>query len=327
VAEWTQHTLSRWARGDGPATAAGEWRWNDIAVTIPAILTPEQHSEWAAWKADTALAQTNRGEYLLAGRAHTPCGGRYHGRTAGSQTPVYACKRRLTTKAGDPRRCACRSIRVDTLDDTVWPQVRAALTQPALPTASAEHVRDPNRPDIGGDTLSTGIAEAAHIIAQLQQAIAEEYQAAREDGYDPATARMMVQTLHADLKQAHDNLSRLSRVRAAITTIAGATSDPSGAQQTLEHARKRLDDLDVRSKQQVLDALGVTVQVTAYEQCAACGGSGYQPIPPGSGRHWPPSCPNCHRMRMTPEVTVHITAPQALLALTTHTSQSTATAG
>jgi DNA invertase Pin-like site-specific DNA recombinase len=50
--EWTQHTLSRWARGDGPATAAGVWRWTDLAVPIPAILTPEQHSEWVAWKAE-----------------------------------------------------------------------------------------------------------------------------------------------------------------------------------------------------------------------------------------------------------------------------------
>jgi hypothetical protein len=134
---------------------------------------------------------------------------------------------------------------------------------------------------------------------------------------------MMVQTLHADLKHAHDNLSRLSRVRAAITTIAG---DATQARRTLHDARSRIDDLDVRGKQQVLDALGVTVQVTGYQQCATCAGSGYRPIAPGTGRRWPPSCPQCHRLRTTPEVTVQITAPQVLLALTTQTTDATAAA-
>ncbi|PZS15080.1 MAG: hypothetical protein DLM57_13345 [Pseudonocardiales bacterium] len=325
---WTQHTLSRWARGDGPTTAGGLWRWNDIAVPIPAILTAEQVSEWAAWKADTGMRQTNRGEYLLGGRARTPCGGRYHGRTAGTQNPVYACKRRLTAKTGDPQRCDCRSIRVDTLDHAVWSHVSAALTQPnrctELLAPAADRAGGTQRLEIGGDTLSAGIADAAHLIGALQQAIAAEYQAAREDGYDPATARMMVHTLHADLTQAHDNLSRLSQVRSAITALAADTTD---AHHILYHARRHLDHLDVHGKQHVLDALGVTVQVTGYTKCTTCGGTGYQPIPPGTGRHGPPSCPTCRRIRTTPEVTVHITAPQVLRALTEPPSDLSATAG
>jgi site-specific DNA recombinase len=39
-AAWTQLTLSRWARGDGPTTAGGAWRWNELTVPIPPILSP-----------------------------------------------------------------------------------------------------------------------------------------------------------------------------------------------------------------------------------------------------------------------------------------------
>ncbi|MGH8962745.1 MAG: hypothetical protein ACRDWT_16420 [Jatrophihabitantaceae bacterium] len=120
--------------------------------------------------------QTHRSEYLLDGRARTPCGAATTAGPLAAQSPVYACKRPLTTKARDPRRCDCRSIRVDTLDHAVWPQFRGALRQPARLTAIVEQAGDPKRPDIGGDTLSAAIADTAHIITQLQQAIAEEYQ-------------------------------------------------------------------------------------------------------------------------------------------------------
>jgi hypothetical protein len=161
-----------------------------------------------------------------------------------------------------------------------WP---ASTSKPASPER-----RPPARP---ADTLGSRIADTAALIAQLQQAIAEEYQAAREDGYDPATARLMIATLHADLTHARDNLARLSAVRSALTTTT-TTTDTAGLAQTLHAARARPDELDTTSKQVVLDALGVTVHVTGYTTCATCDGTGYQPIPPGHGRHWPPSCPH-----------------------------------
>jgi site-specific DNA recombinase len=326
-AEWTKDTLLRWARGEGPATAAGTYRWNDLTVDIPPILTGQQHREWAAWKADTAQPQRDRGAYLLGGLARTPCGRYFHGRTAGSQTPVYACRRRLTTNVSDPNRCGCLSIPIDTLDDAVWSQIRAALTRPGGLAALAGHPAGTSQLDIGGHTLNARIAATADTIAGLQQAIAAEYQAARDDGYDAATARMMIAPLHADLKRAQGDLARLSKVRAAITTTAGtdgATPDP---RQTIDRARLNLDNLDLPGKHQVLDTLAVTVQVTGYRLCDACGGTGYQPTPPGHGRHWPAICATCRRMGKLPEVTVQIGAPEALLALGQDTREATGTAG
>lgn len=323
-APWTPETLARWARGHTPATAAGVWRWNDLTVEIPAILTPEQASQWAAWKADTAVQQSDHGSYLLGGRVATPCGGRYHGRTAGSQTPVYACRRRLTTKASDPQRCSCVSIRVSALDTAVWSEIRTALTRPAALAALAREAAGVAHPQIGADTLGARIAETAKAIADIQRRIANEYQEAREDGFDPATARMMVQPLHADLKRSQADLSRLGKARAALTRL---STDNSRLQRLLDRMRGRIGDLDVDGKQQVLDALSVEVHVTSYKPCGECGGTGYQAVPVGSGRRWPPSCPTCQRMRQLPVVDVRITAPEALLDLADDTQPAAAIAG
>jgi site-specific DNA recombinase len=321
---WTRGTLARWARGDAPPTAAGTWRWNDLTVEIPPILTEEEIRDWAAWRADTTLPQTDHGTYLLGGRVVTPCGGRYHGRTAGTQAPVYACRRRLTTKADDPTRCGCLSILVDALDNAVWSEVRNALMRPTSLAALAREAAGEGQPVIGADTLATRITDVAQVIADLQQRIASEYQAARDDGFDATTARLMVQPLQSELKQAQTDLSRLSKARAALIRVA---TDTEQLQATLERVRGRIDDLDVSGKQAVLDALAVEVRVTGFLPCPACGGSGYQPIPTNRGRRWPPRCETCLRMRHLPTVSVQIHAPEALLELADETQTPASIAG
>ena len=311
-AAWTQQTLSRWARGDGPTTAAGTWRWNELTVPIPPILTADELQAWAAWKNDTRLPQQAPGRYLLSGRVHTPCGGLYHGRTAGTQTPVYACKKRLTTRADDPSRCQCRPIPVDTLDEAVWSQVAAALTNPARLEELTTPTAAQTVPDIGVDTLAATITEIAEAMSALKHEIAAEYQAARADGFDAATARLMVQPRQTDLADAQRNLDRLTAVRAALTRPDSNIAAGYGAQSTSEllPGARAAATLDNPAKQVVLDVLGVTVHVTGYDTCPTCHGTGYQPIPPGYGRHWPPGCPTCHRLREIPRFTVQITTPQ-----------------
>jgi DNA invertase Pin-like site-specific DNA recombinase len=319
-APWTKQTLSRWARGDGPTTAAGAWRWLDLTVPIPPILTTGEHAQWMAWKRDTAKPARRHTTYLLGGRVLTPCGRYFHGRTAGTQNPVYVCQHRLQTPADSPDRCACRSIRVETLDDVVWAQVRAALTSPlsvAIGRTRASSRRRPGggkdrsaRVDIGADTLTPRITDAAQDVSDLQHEIAAEYQAACQAGFDAATARLMLQHRREELAHAQDGLERLQRVRACLSGVRDSTL---AGREAVDRARDRIDDLDLGGKQQLLNLLSVQMQVTGYHQCPTCAGTGYQPIPPGSDRHWPPSCPSCHRLRVLPDVTVHIGAPELLL--------------
>lgn len=107
----TKQTLSRWTRGDGPTTAAGTWRWLDLQVPIPPILTTAEHAAWIAWLREATRPAQRHTAYLLGGRVRTPCGRYFHGRTAGRKNPLYVCRHHLTTPAGDPERCGCISIR------------------------------------------------------------------------------------------------------------------------------------------------------------------------------------------------------------------------
>ena len=317
---WTKQTLSRWARGDGPTTATGTWRWLDLQVPIPPILTTAEHAAWIAWLRETARPAQRHTAYLLGGRVRTPCGPYFHGRTAGQQNPLYVCRHHRTTPAGDPDRCGCISIRVDTLDQLVWSEVRAALTRPPAAACREDARRTAGerdgvleggpRLDIGADTLADRITTTAEDIAELQHTIAEEYQAARADGFDPATARLMLQTRRDQLTQAQAALELLQQVRSTLTPARAADTADRNA---VERARVRMEDLDLDGKQQVLDLLEVRAEVTGYHACDTCGGTGYAPIPPGTARHWPPSCPACHRLKVLPDLVVDIGHANLLL--------------
>jgi DNA invertase Pin-like site-specific DNA recombinase len=332
-APWTKQTLSRWARGDGPTTAAGAWRWLDLTVPIPPILTAAEHAEWMTWKRDTAQPATRHTTYLLGGRVRTPCGRYFHGRTAGTQNPVYVCRHRLQTPTDSPDRCGCRSICVETLDDAVWSQVRADLTTGlhAAPNRGRRRAGDAGNSasdrdggttlDIGADTLAARIAAAAEDISRLQHTIAAEYQAARQAGFDPATARLMLQARREQLTHAQHGLDRLHRIRQTLTRVPDTTL---ADREAVDRARARIDDLDLPGKQQLLDLLSVQAQVTGYHPCPTCAGTGYQPIPPDYDRHWPPTCPSCHRLRVLPDVTVEIGATHLLLTHPTAESRSPA---
>jgi DNA invertase Pin-like site-specific DNA recombinase len=329
---WTKDALSRWVRGDGPTTAAGAWRWRDLRVAIPPILTAAEHEAWMAWKRESARPAHRHSAYLLGGRVRTPCGRYFHGRTAGRDSPVHVCRHRKQTRADDPERCGCRSIRVQTLDDAVWSQIRTALTTPPPPVAKQPRGRrrpvsgnrgnrgnrgnggkgsGGSRLDIGPDTLLPRIADAAEDVARLQPTIATEYHAARAAGFDATTARLMLHPRRTELAAAQQALTRLQGIQEALAHVA----DPTVAdRETLDRARARIDELDLDGKQQLLDLLDVQAQVTGYHPCPTCAGTGYQPIPPGHHRHWPPSCPTCHRLGVLPELTVHIGNTELLRA-------------
>ena len=113
----------------------------------------------------------------------------------------------------------------------------------------------------------------------------------------------MVGPRHTELTAALQALTRLQGIQEALTRAA----DPTVAdRETLDRARARIDKLDLHGKQQIIDLLDVQAQVTGYHPCPTCAGTGYQPVPPGHHRHWPLSCPACHRLGVQPDLTIHI---------------------
>lgn len=308
---WTRATLSAWARGAQPRTsAAGKWRWGSTEVAIPAILTPDQVQEWAAWQADTEVVQTSHGGYLLSGYLRTPCGRRYHGRTAAGQSPVYSCRHHLSTKAGSPDHCACTNIAVAAADTAVWDEVARILTDPVALAALAAEVAGVGMGP--GDTAGARAAEASRTAAELQEQVAVEYQDARDAGFDAATARLMVRGVQAELQAAQAEMNRIARARAV------AQRQHVGADllsHTVSRVEGRIAELDLAGKRAVLAALEVRAQVTGYEPCPECGGSGYLTCPPGAPRGFPPPCHHCRKLRRLPVLQVSITASEALIAV------------
>lgn len=300
---WTAEVLARWARGDTPGTAGGLWVWGDLTAEVPAILSPRETAEWQAWRSDTAVSQTGHGKYLLSGLVATPCGRSFHGRTAGKQAPTYSCRHRLTARG--PDKCGCLNVSVAALDALVWGRVAELLTDPhAIKTIAAHAVSD--APSWVDDQMDAAMSAAS----DLRERVAVEYQAALDDGFDAETARAMVRGRQEALKAAQAEVSRLGKVRARAARSGSARTLQDVAEQVRQRVESGQDD-----KRAVLDALGVQVRVTRYEPCPACGGSGYQSLPPGSGRRFPPACAHCNRMRMLPVVDLDITAPEALLGL------------
>jgi len=308
---WTRATLSTWARGAQPTTsAAGKWRRGDTEVGIPAILTPGQARDWAAWQADTSVAQTSHGAYLLGGHLFTPCGRRYHGRTATGQAPTYSCRHYLATKAGSPEHCDCTNISVSAADAAVWGEVAHTLTDPTALAALATEVAGVSAGP--GDTVGARAAEASRAVAELQEQVAAEYQDARDAGFDAATARLMVRGVQAELQTAQAEMNRLARARAA------AQRRHVGADllsHTVAQVQGRIAELDLAGRRAVLAALDVRAQVAGYELCSECGGSGYRACPPGAARGFPPACGHCRKLRRLPVLQVSITAPEALIAV------------
>jgi len=308
---WTRATLSTWARGAQPRTsAAGRWCWGDTEVAIPAILTPDQVREWAAWQADTSVTQTSHGQYLLSGHLRTPCGRRYHGRTATGQAPTYSCRHYLATKAGSPEHCGCTNIAVGAADAAVWGEVTRILADPTALAALAAEVAGVG---VGpGDTAGARAAEASRAAAELQEQVATEYQDARDAGFDAETSRLMVRGVQAELQAAQAVMTRLARARAA------AQRQHIGADllsHTLDQVKGQLAELDLTGRREVLAALDVRAQVTGYAPCPECGGSGYLACPPGAARGFPPACQRCRKLRRLPVIAVSITAPEALVAV------------
>jgi len=240
----------------------------------------------------------------------TPCGRRYHGRTATGQSPVYSCRHHLSTKAGSPGHCDCTNISVSAADTAVWGEVARILADPgALAALAAEVAGVGTGP---GDTAGARAAEASRVAAELQEQVATEYQDARAAGFDAPTSRAMVRGVQAELQAAQAEMNRLARARAvAQRRHVGADL----LSHTVARVQGRISELDLAGRRAVLAALGVRAQVTGYARCSECGGSGYRACPPGAPRGFPPACQRCRKLRRLPVIRVSVTAPEALIAV------------
>lgn len=279
---WSGRLVTGWASGAGLRTASGVWWWSGVAVPVPPILSPPQVRLWRRWATPGGgRSGVRAARYLLSGLLVGECGRTYHGRrpTPGQQ-PVYVCRVRAGRRRVDPCRCPDVNIAADWIEPRVWQQVVAMLSQPAglreLVTAAAG----------GGDP---GGLDAR--IARIRQALVDDYQGARHGGFDPATARGMVEQHRLELAAPIEHRQRLAttcterQVHAVTQVLAG-----------------RAAALTADRRRAVLEALGIRVRIHRFQPCPDCQGRGYQPTRSDTGM--PRRCPACRSMKTLPQLTI-----------------------
>ncbi len=128
-------------------------------------------------------------------------------------------------------------------------------------------------------------------IARIRQALVDDYQGARHDGFDPATARGMVEQHRLGLAAAVEHPQRLAtsctdrQVHAVTQVLAG-----------------RAAALTADRRRAVLEALGIRVRIHRFQPCPDCQGRGYQPTRSDTGL--PRRCPACRSMKTLPQFSI-----------------------
>lgn len=302
---WTAESLGRWSLREQPLRAAsGIWRFDDIDVTIPRILTAADAAIWQDWQQGRRNPENRqRGPYLLSGLLFMPCDRPAMGRTAGRQRATYSCRRHYLHRGEPERHDACLNVPCSTVDAAVVEHVRTILAHPQILREAARE-----RLGIGServDDLPVMVAE----LRSIEQTIAAEAKLFRAQGYSGETLLAVLAPLH-DQRQ---NLLR--RMSLAQRSLSQHRDDEGGAQVLASTLGAGLDAASRGTWREILVALDVTVRVEGYETCRLCCGAGYLTIADsGGGRRWPKNCSTCLRGKV-PQLTI-VLDDLATMALT-----------
>jgi DNA invertase Pin-like site-specific DNA recombinase len=137
--EWTHWNLRRLLL-DGRGLS-GRWPWrragrqkrsddDEVIVTIPAVLTPDEHERLLAVLAATSTQPISRRPYLLRGLIESPHGTRMQGIPGHGSQRWYQCPQRHTQRYSDTARCECRRLHAATVEEAVWEQVTSLWATP-----------------------------------------------------------------------------------------------------------------------------------------------------------------------------------------------------
>jgi hypothetical protein len=165
-----------------------------------------------------------------------------------------------------------------------------------------------------------GLAKLDNRISILEDQIAEEYAALRDEGFAPATARAAIRKLDTSLvvlrRQRDEMLLFRGKNLAAAGLSARLRALASQAQDVLQTA-------DETMQRTVLELLEVRVEVVGWEACTACRGNGLLARSGPRRRHVARDddrrgeqliCPDCLRTRRVPVLRIAGQVPELLLA-------------
>jgi site-specific DNA recombinase len=332
---WTHQNLRRTLKDP---ILGGTWMFRcddhepDIAVPVPAILPPDRHTALLAALGAAALgpkSPSGQRFYLLSrGRLVGECGAAYHGIwRRDRESRAYRCNNRRPDAPADDR-CSDQPVNADLVEEIVWAEITALLSDPDALTARAEQALGVGADDPEG--RDSEIAKAEREIAALTQSRQEGVVQAMKAGLDAATMKAATDTIEAEIALVVARRDRL----VALRDRADATADRAARLQAFAaHARERLATASPTERRELIDLLDVRVTIQGWEECPTCGGKGKVRPPcvePGCtephysrgfcrSHYWrerrglepqgrPPSggepCPTCRAMRRVPRLRI-----------------------
>jgi len=280
-----------------------------ITVPIPAILPPARHSALIlALSATSTGPQSKQQYYLLSrGRLLGLCGGAHHGvsrKDRGSR--FYRC---ANARPEAEHRCEDQFVHAETVEQLVWSEVVALLSEPDRLIQMAEDGLDlrADMPEVDGDRLDVIDAR----LATLEEARTTRVVQALKAGVAPALLKSAISELDTEERALAAHRDRLLALRndgdVRETTV-------RRLHDLAETARTRLASMpprDRRAMLDVLDVLDVRVTVTGWRICPVCDGRGKVK---GGGKATGESggriCVTCQAMRRVPSLRVEGVVPR-----------------
>jgi DNA invertase Pin-like site-specific DNA recombinase len=325
---WTHWNLRRLLL-DGRGLS-GQWPWkrsgrlghdesDEVLVSIPPVLEPVEHEELLVVLATTSTQPVKWRSYLLRGLIVSPHGKRMQGIPGHHNQRWYQCPHRI--KAQRPpgtAACECGRLHAATVESAVWDHVQGLLTDPAALELLAAEFEGQRRGHARRER--DGLARLDNRISSLEDQIAEEYAALRDEGFAPATARAAIRKLDTSLVVLRRQRDEMLRFRGKNLAAAGLSARlralASQAQDVLQTADETL-------QRTVLELLEVRVEVVGWEACTACRGNGLLARSGPRRRHVARDddrrgeqliCPDCLRTRRVPVLRIAGQVPELLLA-------------
>jgi DNA invertase Pin-like site-specific DNA recombinase len=230
-----------------------------IEVPVEPIITAQRAAELAAYLEGARRPRKRRGPHPLSGRLFCECGQPMTGLDRSDrQRRRYRCRRRNA----DPRWevCPYGSVLADAVDDAVWAQVLALLSDPQLLMDQArEHLQLLSGTEV---ITAEAIVAAEAAVTRSRAALAGAAARCLAQGLDDATTALTLATLREEHLAAQRHVATLAALNEE-TAEAKRRMDTAGALAKL--ATSRLQSADRGLRAQVFALLGIRVRVVSRD--------------------------------------------------------------
>jgi site-specific DNA recombinase len=243
---------------------AGEWvlrkAGREIPIRGPAIISAERLRELRKALQSTAKVRSRNRVYPLTGRVFGGCGvpfnGLYRDDRGHRNQRRYECRYNDAKFDGTDRRCYCRRVDADWLDETVWTEVAKVLSDPDRLLELAQQYLDMR----GGE-----LREEADQLTDLDRRLTTAKR--RRTNLALAAADAGPEAVADAIAEINREIETLEQMRAQARAWAQANAEREtlvrNVRMLTEIARERLDSPTPAWMREVFAALDIRVQLTS----------------------------------------------------------------